>query len=133
LKIAGGIDEVTLSKQMAEIEAINQSKTEGNTLIILKSIELNLNPRGAGDMAPAILRQLDLVLGSFHSSLRATEDQTARYLAAIRNPHVHIHGHPRGRIYNYRLGLRADWSRVLPRQRSWIRRSRLIAILTART
>ena len=112
LKIAGGIDEVTLSKQMAEIEAINQSKTEGNTLIILKSIELNLNPRGVGDMEPAILRQLDLVLGSFHSSLRATEDQTARYLAAIRNPHVHIHGHPRGRIYNYRLGLRADWSRV---------------------
>lgn len=73
---------------------------------------MNLSPRGEGDMEPEALRALDLVLGSFHSSLRKTEDQTERYLSAIRNPHVHIHGHPRGRIYNYRLGLTADWSRV---------------------
>ena len=38
-------------------------------------------------------------------------DETAR-LAALRNPHVHILGHPRGRIYNFRLGLKADWPRV---------------------
>jgi DNA polymerase (family 10) len=44
--------------------------------------------------------------------LRKTEDQTERYLAALRNPAVHILGHPRGRIYNFRLGLRADWPRV---------------------
>jgi histidinol phosphatase-like PHP family hydrolase len=57
-------------------------------------------------------RGLDLVLGSFHSSLRKTDDQTDRYLAAIRNPHLHIVGHPRGRIYNFRPGLRADWPQV---------------------
>jgi DNA polymerase (family 10) len=55
---------------------------------------------------------LDLVLGSFHSSLRRSDDQTERYLAALRNPHVHILGHPRGRIYNFRIGLSADWPRV---------------------
>jgi len=33
-------------------------------------------------------------------------------LAALRNPTIQILGHPRGRIYNYRVGLRADWSRV---------------------
>jgi DNA polymerase (family 10) len=44
--------------------------------------------------------------------LRKTEDQTERYLAALRNPAVHILEHPRGRIYNFRLGLRADWLRV---------------------
>src|SRR5204863_6563082 len=65
-----------------------------------------------GDMEPKSLRHLDLVLGSFHSSLRTTEDQTARYYAALNNPHIHILGHPRGRIYNYRIGLKADWSRV---------------------
>jgi DNA polymerase (family 10) len=63
-------------------------------------------------MEPKALRKLDLVLGAFHSSLRKTEDQTERYLAALRNPELHILGHPRGRIYNFRLGLRADWSRV---------------------
>jgi histidinol phosphatase-like PHP family hydrolase len=32
--------------------------------------------------------------------------------AALRNPSVQILGHPRGRIYNYRLGLTANWTRV---------------------
>ena len=40
------------------------------------------------------------------------ENQTDRYLAALRNPSIHILGHPCGRIYNFRLGLTADWSRV---------------------
>ena len=31
----------------------------------------------------------------------------------MRNPDIQILGHPRGRIYNYRLGLKADWNRVL--------------------
>jgi DNA polymerase (family 10) len=39
-------------------------------------------------------------------------DQTPRYLAALRNRDIQVLGHPRGRIYNYRLGLKADWSRV---------------------
>ena len=63
-------------------------------------------------MEEASLRELDIVLGCFHSALRKTEDQTERYLAALRNRTIQILGHPRGRIYNYRLGLRADWSRV---------------------
>jgi putative hydrolase len=67
---------------------------------------------GAGDMDQAALDTLDLVLGCFHSALRRKEDQTERYLAALRNPSIHILGHPRGRIYNFRLGLSADWARV---------------------
>src|SRR3954449_5099939 len=46
------------------------------------------------------------------SASRKKEDQTERYLAALRNPDIQILGHPRGRIYNYRLGLSADWARV---------------------
>jgi putative hydrolase len=112
LKIAGGIDEAALAKQGDEIAAVNQSIRAANgQLHVLRSIEMNLNPRGEGDMDVAALRGLDLVLGSFHSSLRTTEDQTERYLKAIRNPQVHILGHPRGRIYNFRLGLAADWPR----------------------
>jgi histidinol phosphatase-like PHP family hydrolase len=113
LKIAGGIDEAQLTKQGAEINAINQSlKKAGKKLRVLRSIELNLNPRGEGDMDEYALVKLDLVLGCFHSSLRKSEDQTDRYLAALRNPTIQILGHPRGRIYNYRLGLRADWKRI---------------------
>jgi len=113
LKIAGGIDEAALRRQAKEIVATNRATARtGGKVTVLRSIEMNLNPRGEGDLEPLALRNLDLVLGSFHSSLRTTEDQTERYLRALRNPHIQILGHPRGRIYNYRLGLKADWARV---------------------
>ena len=113
LKIAGGIDERALKRQGTEIAKVNAALSKsGSQLIVLRSIEMNLNPRGEGDMSPDSLLGLDLVLGSFHSALRTTEDQTERYLAALRNPHIHILGHPRGRIYNFRIGLKADWPRV---------------------
>jgi histidinol phosphatase-like PHP family hydrolase len=113
LKIAGGIDELALKRQGTEIAKVNAALSKSDSqLTVLRSIEMNLNPRGQGDMSPDSLLGLDLVLGSFHSALRTTEDQTERYLAALRNPHIHILGHPRGRIYNFRIGLRADWPRV---------------------
>ena len=113
LKIAGGIDERALEKQGNEIDKLNVSlRKSGRNLLVLRSIEMNLNRRGEGDMSPESLLALDLVLGSFHSSLRIVEDQTDRYLAALRNPHIEILGHPRGRIYNFRIGLSADWPRV---------------------
>lgn len=84
----------------------------GRRLRVLRSVELNLSPSGAGDMTDESLRRLDLVLGCFHSALRKKEDQTERYIAALRNPAIQILGHPRGRIYNFRLGLTADWPRV---------------------
>jgi histidinol phosphatase-like PHP family hydrolase len=111
LKIAGGIDEKQLAQQAAEIRAVNSGSTSNGTTV-LRSVELNLNPQGQGDMDPASLRKLDIVLGCFHSSLRKSEDQTERYLAALQNPDVQILGHPRGRIYNFRLGLTADWKTV---------------------
>lgn len=111
LKIAGGIDEKALARQAIEIGRANVAGL-GSGLTILRSIEMNVNPRGEGDMEPRSLARLDLVIGAFHSSLRTKEDQTARYLAALRNPDIQILAHPRGRIYNYRLGLKADWPRV---------------------
>ena len=113
LKIAGGIDERVLRKQGKEIARLNLlTSRSGGKLTVLRSVEMNLNLHGEGDMLPQSLSSLDIVLGSFHSSLRSTQDQTDRYLAALRNSNIQILGHPRGRIYNYRIGLSADWSRV---------------------
>jgi histidinol phosphatase-like PHP family hydrolase len=113
LKVAGGIDERALKKQEKEIAELNAlTLRSGEKLTVLRSVEMNLNLRGEGDMLPQSLSYLDLVLGSFHSSLRTTQDQTDRYLTALRNPNIQILGHPRGRIYNYRIGLSADWPRV---------------------
>jgi histidinol phosphatase-like PHP family hydrolase len=111
LEIAGGIDEKALARQAVEIAQAN-AVVGNDGVTVLRSIEMNLNPRGEGDMDRKSLARLDLVLGAFHSSLRKKEDQTERYLAALRNSDIQILGHPRGRIYNYRLGLKADWPRV---------------------
>ena len=113
LKIAGGINEDQLLQQAMDIEEVNaRLQTEGDGVRVLRSVELNLDSQGRGDMEHESVQRLDLVLGCFHSALHKKEDQTERYLAALRNPDIQILGHPRGRIYNYRLGLAADWARV---------------------
>jgi DNA polymerase (family 10) len=112
LKIAGGIDENQLQQQAAEVATVNENlKSAGQRIRVLHSIELNLDPQGKGDMEENSLEDLGLVLGCFHSALRREEDQTDRHLAALRNPAIQILGHPHGRIYNFRVGLKADWPR----------------------
>jgi histidinol phosphatase-like PHP family hydrolase len=113
LPIANGMDEVRLAQEIADIDAVNaERQARGERLRLLRSLEMNLSPEGDGDMEPDALAALDLVLGAFHSKLRLTEDQTERYLAAVRNPQVHVLAHPRCRMWNRRLGLEADWPRV---------------------
>jgi len=113
LKIAGGINEDQLRQQALEIGQVNDGlNSAGHRLRVLRSIEVNLDPAGRVDMDDAALAELDIVLGCFHSALRRKDDQTERYMAALRNPAIHILGHPRGRIYNFRMGLSADWLRV---------------------
>ena len=116
LKIAGGIDERQLLRQRKEIDEINQVlRVNGQSVTVLHSLEVNLSPSGEVDMQPSALDQLDIVLGCFHSALRRKDDQTERYLSALHNPSIQILGHPKGRIYNFRLGLQADWRRVFDR------------------
>lgn len=109
LPIANGMDEDRLAAQGAEIDSINE---RGAPPRILKAIEMNLSPLGEEDMERPALARLELVLGAFHSKLRMKDDQTERYLSAIRNPTIHVLAHPRGRIFNFRLGLTAEWDTV---------------------
>jgi DNA polymerase (family 10) len=111
LAIANGMDETRLERQGVEIAALNEELgTSG--FRVLRAVEMNLSPAGQGDMDRAFLRRLDIVLGAFHSRLRVTDDQTERYLAALQRASFHVLAHPRGRIYDFRLGLTADWPRV---------------------
>lgn len=113
LKIARGLSEERLAEQGQAIGDLNEElRQRGFRVRLLRSSELNFNPRGEPDYSPEILRGLDFAIGAFHSKLRVTEDQTERYLAALRCPEVDVLAHPRCRIFNHRLGLSANWDAV---------------------
>ena len=113
LPIAGGMTMEEMRAQHAEISRLN--KKFGGEFRILKGVEANIRQDGTLDMLPAELPEFDLVMGSPHSSLRKTFDQTERMLSAVSTPGVHILGHPRGRVFNSRAGVIADWPSVFRR------------------
>jgi histidinol phosphatase-like PHP family hydrolase len=110
LSIARGMSEDKLREQWRAIDDLSVSIPD--SFSVLRGLEMNLSPEGTGDMSDEVLRGVDVVLGAFHSRLRVTEDQTERYLRALSNPNVNVLAHPRGRRYDVRDGLRADWERV---------------------
>lgn len=114
LKIAGGMDESKLAQQVEEIEDLNRRLEDLEAeMLVLRSIELNFSTEGEVDMDPDALDTLDLCVGSFHSRLRINTDQTQRVLAAMRHPQVQIIGHPQGRMFGIRRGVRGDWERII--------------------
>ena len=113
LPIAGGMSMTEMRAQHAEINALN--KKYGGDFHIFKGVEANILQDGSLDMDAAELGEFDLVVASPHSSLRKGIDQTGRMLAAVSTPGVHILGHPRGRKFNSRAGVIADWPAVFKR------------------
>jgi DNA polymerase (family 10) len=113
LRIANGMDAERLERQGHEIDRLNaELAAEGDAFRVLRSMEMDVFVDGSSDMASDVVARLDLVLGAFHSKLRLEDDQTERYLAALRNPDIQVLAHPRARMYGRRFGLKAEWSRV---------------------
>jgi putative hydrolase len=109
LSVAGGM---TPEERRAQWEAIDASNAATDGFRALRSIEMDVFTDGTADTDPSVLAELELVLGAFHTKLRSREDETERYLALARNPHVHVLAHPTTRMFGRRMGLPADWPRV---------------------
>jgi histidinol phosphatase-like PHP family hydrolase len=113
LNIANGMTPDELASQGRVIDEMNRGfEQDGDAFRVLHSMEVDLFADGTLDMDDGTLASLDLVLGAFHSALRAKEDQTERYLAALNQPRLHVLAHPKARMYGRRIGLVADWRRV---------------------
>jgi histidinol phosphatase-like PHP family hydrolase len=110
LPVARGMTMDRASGQHAAIDRLNVAF--GGAFRIFKGIEANILVDGRVDMQPNELRRFELVIASPHSALRKPDDQTRRMVAAVETRGVHILGHPRGRMFNRRAGIRADWPRV---------------------
>ncbi len=97
---AGGLTFDDLKRQWDEIDQINE-KISGFRL--LKGIEVDILESGELDFPETVLEKLDVVIGSIHVRFQMDEEQmTKRVLRAFDNPHLHIFGHPTGRLIQSR-------------------------------
>jgi histidinol phosphatase-like PHP family hydrolase len=110
LPIARGMSMDHAGRQQAAVDSLNE-RFAGRFRII-KGIEANVLADGSLDLTAEELARFELVVAAPHSVLRQPHDQTRRMLQAVRTPGVHVLGHPRGRVFNKREGIRADWDRV---------------------
>jgi len=100
LKIAHGLDESRLMKQIEEIDRINE-KMKG--FQILKGTEVDILADGKLDLSEKVLEKLDLVVAAVHSGFKQDKERmTKRIIRAIESPLVHILAHPSGRLLGAR-------------------------------
>ncbi len=112
LGVTGGLKMEDHKKQAAEIKKIQ--KQLGDSILVLHASEVEIKADGTLDYPDEFLATLDLVLASMHTSLRQPRDKvTQRVINAIRNPHVHIIGHPTGRLIPDREGADLDMEAIL--------------------
>ena len=96
LGIVQGVNADDLLKQREEVNALQDEL--GDRIRLLLGVEMEIRADGSLDFEDDVLRQLDLVIGALHVSLRQPREQvTLRMLNAIRNPYVNIIAHPTGR------------------------------------
>ena len=120
------MSEERLADQIVRIDELNaELDRAGDAFRVLRSIEMDvLRRRRPRDMDPEALAPLDLVLGAFHSKLRIREDQTERYLAALRNPSDPRARPPEGaHVRTSRRPPAPTGPAYSPRRRVWGRRS----------
>ncbi len=113
LTIANGLTRDRLEKQIDEIAELN-GEFVPRGLTILSGIEADILADGGIDCEDDLLARLDVVVASVH--LRYKEDaaaMTARMIRAIEHPHVHIIGHPTGRLLGRREAYPVDVDAVI--------------------
>ena len=96
LAMANGLNERRVLEQISEIRSLAM---QCPGIRILCGTEVDILADGSLDLSDAALAELDVVVGSVHSHMNQPKQQmTERIIRAIENPHLHIVGHPTGRL-----------------------------------
>jgi DNA polymerase (family 10) len=110
LRIANGMKENTIKKQMNEINKINN---EMDNFTILKGIETNIDFYGLPDVPDKILKDMDIVIAGIHSGFKGNKKElTRRIISAMENDNINIIAHPRGRKIQERNAYELDLERI---------------------
>ena len=106
---ANGLNADRLRKQR---QAIDDLDVEG--IRIFAGCEVDIMPSGDMDLDADIISELDIVIASVHSQLQMNKDKAMeRLLQAIAHPHVHMLGHPTGRLILARPGYPIDHKSII--------------------
>ena len=110
-KIARGLSDEKMERQISRIEKINESGKY--TIRVLCGSEVDILPDGKLDYDDKLLSRLDFVIGSIHSRFNMDKhEMTERILSAISNENLTILGHPTGREIGHRDAYSFDTDRV---------------------
>jgi DNA polymerase (family 10) len=111
LKIAHGLDESRLMKQIEEIDCLNEKMKDFQ---ILKGTEVDILPDGRLDLSEKVLKKLDLVIAAIHSGFKQEKGKmTKRIIRALESPFVHIVAHPSGRLLGARDPYEVEMDEVM--------------------
>lgn len=106
LKVANGLTPERLEQQKLDIYAFNEANPDFR---LYRGTEMDILPDGSLDFEDDVLKELDFVIASIHSSFTQSQDKImARIKTAMENPYVHMIAHPTGRIVGQRGGYDPD-------------------------
>ncbi len=92
---------------------ISIRQKELKDLKLLFGYEVNILNDSTLGLPDSLLKELDYVVASIHTSFSQDRDViTERLIKAIENPYVNIIGHPSGRLINERIACDIDWTKV---------------------
>jgi len=95
MMVARGLTERQLRNEMTEIDKISR---KFNEIKILKGAELDISADGSLKVEKKILKELDVVVASVHSTFKQTKkEMTNRIVSAMESGYVNIIGHPTSR------------------------------------
>jgi DNA polymerase (family X) len=106
-----GADRTAMLAQRREVRELEQQRGD---VTLLHGAELNVGIDGSLDYDPSFRADYDWLVASVHSHFgRPVEQQTARIVAAMRDPAVTAIGHLSGRMIGRRPGIELDLEQVL--------------------
>jgi putative hydrolase len=106
LTVARGLDEERLAEQLRVVDEINGRYDD---IDLLPGIEVDILEDGKLDQADRMLDQLDVVVASVHSKLRAdSETMTLRMVSGVANRFTNVLGHCTGRLVEGGRGKRPE-------------------------
>jgi DNA polymerase (family 10) len=83
-------------------------------ITVLAGSECDILPDGRLDYPDPVLAELDVVIAAVHTRFKQSKrEMTRRICAALANPHVHVLGHPTGRLLGERDPCELDLDEVL--------------------